>query len=195
MDHRQFDSLARTLARRSGRRGAVRGLVGGFAAGVLATARGRRAVAQGCCYLAAGDPCYDDRQCAANPNNVAYQPMFCADNGFAYDGPLNCCAGEGYQCAIDEGCCGGLLCVDYVCRDPFTAGTGPASLGDACTYDGDCSQDYPELGALICADNGFGYEICCRQAGGSCGGPVSGSENDWLCCGRLTCSEGRCGLG
>jgi hypothetical protein len=193
MDDRQFDSLARRLGRRSGRRGAVRGLVGGLAAGGLAIARGRRAAAQGCCYLAAGDPCYDDRQCAANPNNVAYQPMFCADNGFAYDGPFNCCAWAGYQCAFDEGCCGALVCVDNACREPLSTGT--AALGDPCTFDGDCSQDFPELGAPICADTGFGAATCCRQAGGSCGGPLSGGENDWVCCGQLTCSGGRCGLG
>jgi hypothetical protein len=171
----------------------MRGLVGGVVAGVLAATRDEPVTAQDCCYLNPGDPCYDDRQCALNANNVAYQPMFCADNGFDYDGPLNCCAWEGYQCGIDEGCCGSLLCIDYACQDP--ASTGWATLGDFCAYQSDCSQAYPELGGLTCADNGYGDQICCRQAGGSCGGPVAGSENDWLCCGQLTCSEGRCGLG
>jgi hypothetical protein len=40
--------------------------------------------------------------------------MFCADNGFDYDGPLNCCAYEGGYCYSDEGCCGIASCITGV---------------------------------------------------------------------------------
>ena len=85
MDGHQFDTLARTLARRRSRRG----LLGGLAAGLLAARNRSSTVAQGM-FLGPGDACYDDAQCRG-----ADAPLVCADNGFAYDGPLNCCTYAG----------------------------------------------------------------------------------------------------
>ena len=159
MDDRRFDSLVRALAGNAPRRSLLRALAGGAGAALLAAARRSSPASAHHGSLGAGAPCYDSSQCVA-----ADAPLVCADNGFDYDGPLNCCTYVGSRCFSDEGCCGALVCVDGSCHDPSSMGA--ASLGDACTYDGDCSQDYPELGALICADNGFGYEVCCRQEGG-----------------------------
>ena len=81
MDGRQFDNVARTLARRRSRRG----LLGGLAAGLLAARDRSSTLAQGM-FLGPGDPCYDNAQCRG-----ADAPLVCADNGFDYDGALNCC--------------------------------------------------------------------------------------------------------
>lgn len=73
-------------------------------------------------------------------------------------------------------------------------GFGP---GESCVSNGQCDNTYPELGLLVCADNGYVYgpyggELhCCRYEGGTCGGPLSDAHN--FCCGDLLCLGGRCG--
>jgi hypothetical protein len=73
-------------------------------------------------------------------------------------------------------------------------GFGP---GESCVSDGQCDNTFPELGLLVCADNGYVYgpyggELhCCRYEGGTCGGPLSDAHN--FCCGDLLCLGGRCG--
>jgi hypothetical protein len=84
MDERRFDSFTRALATGASRRAGVR-LLAGSGAALLAFARGRGVSAQAG-LLGPGEPCRDSSQCFA-----ADARLVCADNGFAYDGPLNCC--------------------------------------------------------------------------------------------------------
>jgi hypothetical protein len=212
MDGQRFDNVARALARGASRRGLLRGLAGSVIAG-WAAARGHEANAQQAYYLGPGDPCYDDAQCRG-----ADAPLYCAANGFDYDGPLNCCAFEGSRCGFDEACCGSLSCLNGTCLffDPnagYPADVGyPAPVdsglnqtgygfppGQACISDAQCDNSYPELGIAYCADNGYVYGAyggtlhCCRYEGGSCGGPLSDDHS--LCCDGLLCLGGRCGWG
>jgi hypothetical protein len=75
-------------------------------------------------------------------------------------------------------------------------GFGP---GESCVSDSQCDNSYPELGLLVCDDNGYVYgpyggELhCCRYEGGSCGGPLSDAHN--FCCGNLLCLQGQCSWG
>ncbi len=61
--------------------------------------------------LAPGAACTSSGQCSQG-GGVA----LCADNGIVGDGALNCCRSAGGACADGDGCCGGLLCLDGVCR-------------------------------------------------------------------------------
>jgi hypothetical protein len=202
LDGSQFDTVTRMFARRPSRRG----LLGGLVAGLLAARDRSSAVAQGM-FLGPGDPCYDDTQCRG-----ADAPLVCADNGFAYDGPLNCCTYAGNGCGFDEACCGSLSCVTGVCSDPGQGVDYPRttdsglnqtgygfSPGQACIADSQCDNSYPELGIAYCADTGYVYgdyggtQHCCRYEGGSCGGPLSDDHS--LCCGNLLCLGGVCGWG
>src|SRR4026208_2081775 len=106
MDEQRFDNLTRSLSRTVSRRGGMR-LFAAAGASFLAIARGKRdAAAQGW-FLGPGDPCFDSSQCRA-----ADAPLVCADNGFTYDGPLNCCTYEGSRCGADEHCCGAAYCAN-----------------------------------------------------------------------------------
>ncbi len=165
MDGSQFDTIARSLARRGSRRG----LLSGLAAGLLA-ARGRSsAVAQGM-FLGPGDPCYDNTQCRG-----ADAPLVCADNGFAYDGPLNCCAYAGSHCGVDEACCGTASCLGGIC-----AFAGP---GDPCQHSSQCVAADT---AVSCDYVAFTNDYrCCAYEGGGCGW-------DGGCCGSLRCLTGVC---
>jgi hypothetical protein len=203
MDGERFDSLTRVVARNASRRGLLRGLAGAVGLMVLGGRASRVAAQSG--YLGPGETCYDDSQCG----NTRYSPMFCADNGFDYDGPLNCCAYEGGYCYSDEGCCGIASCITGSCiSPPSNAGAIDAGLnqtgygfppGQACISDGQCDNSYPELGFAYCADTGYVYgayggtQHCCRYEGGSCGGPLSDDHS--LCCGTLLCLGGTCGWG
>jgi hypothetical protein len=203
MDGARFDSLTRAVARNASRRGLLRGLVG-LAALLVQSGRASSVAAQSG-YLGPGEVCYDDSQCG----NTRYSPMFCADNGFDYDGPLNCCAYEGGYCYSDEGCCGTASCITGSCvSPPSSADAGDSGLnqtgygfppGQACISDAQCDNSYPELGIAYCADTGYVYgayggtQHCCRYEGGSCGGPLSDDHS--LCCGNLLCLGGRCGWG
>ena len=57
-------------------------------------------------------PCFDSSQCVA-----ADAPLICADNGFTFDGPLNCCTYEGSRCGFDAACCGAAACVNGYCAN------------------------------------------------------------------------------
>jgi hypothetical protein len=165
VDGSQFDTIARKLAGRGSRRG----LLGGLVAGLLAARDRSSAVAQGV-FLGPGEPCYDDAQCRG-----ADAPLVCADNGFAYDGALNCCTYAGSRCGFDEACCGTASCLGGICSY-----AGP---GDPCQHSSQCvaadtavSCDY--------VDQTNDYR-CCAYEGSSCGW-------DGGCCGNLRCSTGVC---
>jgi hypothetical protein len=203
MDGERFDSLTRVVARNGSRRGLLRGLAG--AVGLLVLGRRSSRVAAQSGYLGPGEACYDDSQCG----NTRYNEMFCADNGFDYDGALNCCAYEGGFCYGDEGCCGIASCITGSCvSPPSNVGAIDSELnqtgygfppGQACISDSQCDNSYPELGIAYCADTGAiygaygGTQHCCRYEGGSCGGPLSDDHS--LCCGNLLCLGGTCGWG
>lgn len=70
------------------------------------------------------------------------------------------------------------------------------SPGEPCVNDYQCDNSFPELGITYCAENGFDGPhgpdtVCCRYAGGVCGGPLSARHD--LCCGALLCLGGVCG--
>ena len=74
-------------------------------------------------------------------------------------------------------------------------GFGP---GESCVSDGQCDNSFPELGLLVCADNGYVYgpyggELhCCRYARGNVrAGRSSDAHN--VCCGDSLCLGGICG--
>ena len=171
MDERRFDTLARGIAASGSRRGMLRALAGGVALLLL----GRRAQGVSAQYgtLGPGDPCYDDSQCS--PSAGGYSPLLCADNGFDYDGPFNCCTGEGGFCFSDEGCCGFASCINGSCT---STGSGPGG-GDQCQFNDECFAS-----GLVCDYVGETDDFrCCSYEGGSCG---------WngQCCGWLTCGAG-----
>ncbi len=141
MDDRRFDRLARELAGLRSRRLLLRGLAGGATAALLAAARGGKAVAHHG-VAGPGDPCSSNSQCVG-----ADAPLVCADNGFANDGPYNCCTYVGSNCGFDEACCGSATCVQGTC-------TNMACSGEGCA----CQPNSPNC------DQGL---ICCGQADGS----------------------------
>jgi hypothetical protein len=172
MDGERFDSLARVVASHRSRRGLLRGLAG--TVGLLVLGRRAPRVAAQTGYLGPGEACYDDSQCG----NTKYSPMFCADNGFDYDGALNCCAYEGGYCYGDGGCCGSASCITGSCVSP----TSNASAGDPCQTTDECFAS-----GLVCDYVGQTDDFrCCTYEGGGCGW-------DGGCCGSLTCIAGVCG--
>jgi hypothetical protein len=120
MDGHRFDALTRAFSRATTRRASL----GGIAAAVIALWSGARAGAAQLGYLGPGDACYDDDQCASSDTTL----LVCADNGFDYDGDLNCCAFEGGFCSFDEGCCGALVCYGGICGGLAPSGTGAGSI-------------------------------------------------------------------
>ena len=126
-------------------------------------------------------------QCAATGEcSQAGGAVFCADNGIASDGALNCCRYEGGGCATGSQCCGGLDCTNGVCT-PIGGGQGGGNiaLGGGCAADAECSA---EGGPAFCRNNGLegdGPLNCCRFEGGACS---TGSH----CCAGLLCTEGVC---
>ncbi|MGH2615218.1 MAG: hypothetical protein ACRDJC_08265 [Thermomicrobiales bacterium] len=109
MDDHRFDALVRALAGRASRRKLLRGAAL-IAASALAAVRGGGTVA----YhgrIPLGGACRHTNQCLhhvslrhrVRPNR---QAVYCAYNGFRYDGNLNCCHNEGGSCQRDEHCCG-----------------------------------------------------------------------------------------
>lgn len=169
MDERQFDTLARVVARSGSRRGILRGLAG--AGALLAARRDAREAAAHHGKLGPGDSCRTDAQCLA-----ADAPLICADNGFTFDGPLNCCTYEGSRCGFDQGCCGEAACVDGFCAStPVSSGPG-----DPCQ---DSSRCVAADTALTCEYNGRTDDYrCCAYEGGRCGW-------DGGCCGWLRCTD------
>ena len=172
MDERRFDSFTRALATGASRRAGVR-LLAGSGAALLAFARGRGVSAQAG-LLGPGEPCRDSSQCFA-----ADAPLVCADNGFAYDGPLNCCMEVGGRCTFDEHCCGGASCLADYCSNALLD-PGP---GDPCTDSVQCrGADAP----LTCDYVWSTGDIrCCTGVGSRCGA-------DAACCGAARCANGRC---
>lgn len=175
MDDRRFDTLTRDLAITVSRRGGMR-LLAAAAASFLALARGKRSAAAQGGFLTAGDACYDSSQCRA-----ADTPLVCADNGFDYDGPLNCCTYEDGRCYADEHCCGAAYC-NVNGRCSYTQSYAPVP-GDPCQSTDQCRR--PQTGAICEHTASTGDSRCCWYEGSYC---TSGAQ----CCGARVCTGGVC---
>src|SRR3954467_4609190 len=160
MDEQRFDRLARTVGGRRSRREAMRWLVGSMAT-LGALVRGESATAQATTPL--GGACYDSSQCRTDGGG----PVYCTDNGYEYDGPLNCCRYEGGFCGENhENCCGQLECWNGgYCTDVSGSRGGGGSYdrgpGETCQSNDQCRA---AAGAFYCADNGVYYDgalHCC----------------------------------
>lgn len=110
METMKFDDLARACAYPATRRRVL-----GLAAGLLAWCPGlARVAAQATrpANIPLGGACTVSSECSQFQGCYDAGPITCADNGFAEDGPLNCCLGEGGLCGSNAHCCGSLLCLD-----------------------------------------------------------------------------------
>jgi hypothetical protein len=171
MDSQRFDRLALAVAGGS-RRGLLRGLAG-MAALVLSARRAESAAAHHA-KAGPGDPCRTDGDCLA-----ADAPLICDDNGFSYDGPLNCCTYEGSRCASDEGCCWDNACVNGFCSRVLVS-LGP---GDRCNPGDRCvAADAAVTCDYVAATGDY---RCCSIEGSRCGW-------DGDCCGSASCLNGFC---
>ena len=199
MDDGQFDRLARSIGSQTSRRVVARRLAAGVAAMLLTRMRAGDAAAQSA-SVPLGGVCYQDLQC----NQAYVDPPFraiCADNGFAYDGPFNCCVTSDNRCLANEHCCGALECISGFCIDYGAyinglgdqtddilggnrGGLGSLGLGEPC---GAPEQCYSGSGTeTTCDFNGIDYGgVCCTFYGFGCG-------SDRHCCGSLICGGGVC---
>jgi hypothetical protein len=174
MDEHRFDNLTRGLARSISRRGGLR-LLASAGASLLALARGKGEAAAQEWFLSAGEPCRDSSQCRG-----ADAPLVCADNGFPYDGPLNCCTYEGSRCGADEHCCGTAYCdANGLCSSTFDV----RGVGDPCQTTDQCRR--PQTGAICEYTVSTGDSRCCWYEGSLC---TSGAQ----CCGSRVCAGGVC---
>ena len=178
MDDRRFDCLARSFGAGTTRRRGLR-LLAGAAGALLAFARGREAAAHHG-WVPLGGACYQDEQCDQSAVAYPYQAI-CANNGFDYDGPYNCCVTSDARCQIDEHCCWAQACVAGYCTDLTVGALG---LGEQC---GAPEQCYSGSGTeTTCADNGIDPGgICCTFYGFGC-------ITNRHCCGSLICQNGAC---
>jgi hypothetical protein len=133
MDGARFDHIARVFSAGS-RRTLVRGLLGAALAGHLLPAGSARAQLAGIVVL--GGACDSSPECRQREMQLG---AICADNGFASDGPLNCCLEEGC-CATDADCCGDRRCApgadvcNFCALPPFPT----RFVGQVCDIDSDC---------------------------------------------------------
>ena len=156
MDDARFDLIAKRLAGRRSRRG----LLGVGAAVATALAARFRTASAAPFSVPLGGTCYRDRQCVNDyvaPRggglNPDLQVVYCADNGFWYDGDYNCCRYEGGFCGRDEECCGGLECIGGFCASGAPPTTCSAYLCGCDPYYNRCE---PGLG---CCPSEIGF-VC-----------------------------------
>jgi hypothetical protein len=172
VDGRVFDAWVAGLGARSRRRPVLLAAVGL----VLAWPR----IARGQGLARPGEPCTSSEQCEQWSGCGVPAPVICADNGYAWDGPLNCCVGQDQFCGSHAECCGGLVCLGSHSIDGCGAGRclpretfAVVATVTACTESAQCSQ---EDGYAVCSDEG----LCCMFAGSRC---FVGAQ----CCGGLAC--------
>jgi hypothetical protein len=213
MDEQRFDRLARTIGAQRTRREATRWL-GGAMAALVGLVRAERVDAQTAIPL--GGACYDDGQCRTDGAG----PVYCADNGYDYDGPLNCCRYEGGWCGENhENCCGQLECWNGgYCTDvsgsraplpryglPLGASCADTSQCEGGGYGVLCVGSYTLPGMTCCVMNGAscnydgdccGSDLCMfqgRHIGSTCAQYYGGQCYSDLGCGRgLSCIQGYC---
>jgi hypothetical protein len=122
VDTNRFDRLTRVVFHHVSRRDVLRGL-GAAIAAIVTAALGREQTEARASSVPLGGACYHSRQCRnqyvptqRRQINPDLQIVHCADNGFVYDGPYNCCRYTGGACHVDEHCCGTRRCVKQFCR-------------------------------------------------------------------------------
>lgn len=120
MDDHHFDAFVRAFAGRASRRGMLRKAAALAAATALAFGQtGAAGAHHGRILL--GGACRQTSQCLHYATTRARarrdpQTVYCAYNGFHYDGDLNCCRLGGGSCTRDEHCCGDRhFCRSRVC--------------------------------------------------------------------------------
>ena len=173
VDDQQFDRLVRRVADIGSRRR----LFGGGVAALFALVGVGRTSAARPYSVPLGGVCYHDRQCIPAEPGPSENIVYCAANGFDWDGQQNCCRYYGGQCRADNECCGTLDCATGFC------GTGYGTCGDYgeyCQIDGEC------CGTLGCYNSfcSTPYEICSGY------GEFCRDARD--CCGTLLCDSGTC---
>ena len=122
VDDRRFDSLTRVLAAEESRRRLLRAAVVAVPT-ILALLR-RAETSAHHAKTPLGGSCHHTNQCLHHAvvtrrtsRRSSRQAVYCADNGFRYDGALNCCHYGGGSCQRDEHCCGSRhFCRSGVCR-------------------------------------------------------------------------------
>jgi hypothetical protein len=122
MDDRRFDGLTRALVIGGSRRRLLRGAIA-VVPTLLTSLRGAGTAAHHA-GTPLGGTCYHTNQCLHHAvatrrarRRPSPQAVYCADNGFRYDGALNCCRYGGGLCQRDEHCCGSrYFCRSGVCR-------------------------------------------------------------------------------
>jgi hypothetical protein len=117
MDDRRFDGLTRVLAAADSRRQLLRAAVVAIPT-MLEFLRGTESAAHHT-KTPLGGACRSTSQCLHHAvltrrrgTRQSRQGVYCDDNGFRYDGTLNCCRYAGGSCQRDEHCCGSR----YFCR-------------------------------------------------------------------------------
>ncbi|MGH2616271.1 MAG: hypothetical protein ACRDJC_13585 [Thermomicrobiales bacterium] len=156
MNSTRFDHLSRLVASGS-RRDIIRALFTTVLAARLTSPHLASAQLEGIVVL--GAACSHTSECAQREMQLG---AICADNGFASDGPLNCCLEEGC-CQSDAQCCGDRRCaptsdVCATCRfPPFPT----RQVGQQCATDGECM---PVAGAEVACVT----ERCACLSGDQC---------------------------
>jgi hypothetical protein len=121
VDTNRFDRLTIAVSQHVSRRRALKGF-GAALAAIGAMTLGREETNAAPYSVGLGGSCYRDLQCRNDfiPTRRRQQPLLqivhCADNGFSYDGPYNCCRNDGGTCYNNEDCCGTRSCVRQFCR-------------------------------------------------------------------------------
>ena len=155
MDDARFDRMTKWLAGRGSRRSLL-----GVGAAVATAFVARTRFATAAPYsVPLGGVCYHDRQCfndyvapRGGGLNPDFQEVYCAPNGFEYDGDFNCCRFDGGYCEWSEECCGDLDCIGNFCTSP------PPVMCSAylCTCDPYYNRCEPGLG---CCPSEIGF-VC-----------------------------------
>ena len=119
MDSDRFDAVVRTLARRAARRETLREGAALVAASLLALVRTDTAEAHHA-QISLGGACRHTSQCLHHaPLSRRVRPtrqsVYCAGNGFGYDGSYNCCRAGGGSCTRNAHCCGVRHCLSGLC--------------------------------------------------------------------------------
>jgi hypothetical protein len=116
-----FDRFVKALIGRASRRGILRGAPAVALAAILPASRQPAASAHHG-KVPLGGACRHTSQClhhgpAGRRARRNPEAIYCAANGFHYDGPYSCCRFGGGSCNRDEDCCGSRhFCRGGTCR-------------------------------------------------------------------------------
>jgi hypothetical protein len=168
MHEKHVDSLTRVIAQCS-RRDCLRALVTALIMPLLTRPRAAASQLEG--TIVPGGACAASEECRPTMCRDSHRSASCADNGFASDGPLNCCSGSSDPCYSDEDCCGDLRCgwQGELCS---TCGYPPFPtrwVGQLCVADADCIAPLAASLSVACIQERcvcLGPEEQCVLSGG-----------------------------